>query len=101
MKKNKIFKSLENDIPFVPDYSTIQDKIQIDQYTKKELKGKKYILKFGFVSIITILIFVAAATFGISYKIKEPKIKYVEQSNVLIYNHDKEFVDNYQSPEVL
>lgn len=97
MKKNKIFKSLENDIPFVPDYSTIQDKIQIDQYTKKELKEKKYILKFGFVSIITIFIFVAAATFGISYKIKEPKIKYVEQSSVLIFNHDKEFVDNYEN----
>ena len=97
MKKNKIFKSLENDIPFVPDYSTIQDKIQIDQYTKKELKEKKYILKFTFVSIITILIFVAAATFGISYKIKEPKIKYVEQSNVQIFNHDKEFVDNYEN----
>ena len=97
MKKNKIFKSLENDIPFVPDYSTIQDKIQIDQYTKKELKEKKYILKFRFVSIITILIFVVAATFGISYKIKEPKIKYVEQSSVQIFNHDKEFVDNYEN----
>lgn len=94
MKKNKNFKFFEKDIPFEPNYNIIKNKIEMQQYTNNETSTRR--IQFRFVGSIIISILCVAVVLGIVYTFSGPKIKYLEQSNVKIYNHDKEFVDTFE-----
>lgn len=95
MKKNKVFNSFKKDIPFEPNYVDIKNNIEMDQYTTKETIEKKRFFQPRFASILALLILFTGIAFGTMYSFGELKIKYVDQSNVLIYKHDKEFIDNF------
>lgn len=94
--KNKVFNSFAKNIPFVPEYSIIKNKIEMEQYCKMERKVKNKFSQLRFAGVVILLVLCMVGIFSTIYTLSELKIKYVEQSNVLLYNHDKEFVDSFE-----
>lgn len=96
MKKNKVFNSIEKNIPFTSNYNNIKNKIEMEQYTRKEIVKERKYYQLRFASIMVLLVLCIGTFFGTIYTLSEPKIKYIEQSNVLTYVHDKEFIDSFE-----
>lgn len=86
--KKKFIESITSDVSFNQDYSSIKDKINLDYLEKSTITMSKR-LKYALVLSI-LLVFLLS--FSIIILNGKNKVSYID-SNIILYDNDKEFVD--------
>ena len=92
MRKNKIMKTLETNIPFTPNYEKIKEHINVLQYVKEKEKRKDISCTLSIISILFPLIILSTIILS-SYKLNKPKFV---DGKIEQYESVSEFVDQYE-----
>lgn len=92
MRKNKIMRTLETNIPFTPNYEKIKKHINVLQYVKEKEKRKDISYIVSIISILFPLIILSIIILS-SYKLNKPKFV---DGKIEQYESVSEFVDQYE-----
>mgnify|MGYP003291889871 CR=1 FL=1 len=88
MKKEKVLQMIEKDIPFIPNYSVIKEKIDSNQYIFDNVKNRRKVFKLKYISAFSAFIIVLL---GGLFMINNPKIINKDYNKNII---SKEYNDN-------
>lgn len=92
MRKNKIMRTLETNIPFTPNYEKIKEHINVLQYVKEKEKRKDISCIVSIISILFPLIILSIIILS-SYRLNKPKFV---DGKIEQYESVSEFVDQYE-----
>lgn len=93
MKKEKVLQLIEKDIPFIPNYSVIKEKIDSNQYIFDNVKNRRKVFKLKYISAFSAFIIVLL---GGLFMINNPKIINKDYNkNIISYPNDYEFIEDY------